>query len=288
MKFPNYFADAESNYKDADFVIFGIPYDKTSSFRSGAYKGPSQIRVASWNFETFNIRTGLDFKDTSVHDYGDLNVKDLSTLKMVEKVKYFTKKILLDGKIPIAIGGDHSITPGIIYAFPKDIAVLSLDAHLDFRRKYENEIYNHACVTRRISDHIKIENIGVIGVRSAEKEEYEDAKNLGLFLVNSFEIKEKGLESVLTKTKKYFENNKMYLTVDIDVVDPAYAPGVGTPEPFGITSFDLLKIIDFFAPQIIGFDIVETNADYDNGETSVLAAKIIRNLIEQITFLKDG
>ena len=288
MKFPNYFADAESNYDDAEFVIFGVPYDKTSSFRSGATKGPSKIREASWNFETFNIRTGVDFIDIKVHDYGDLDVKDLSPQKMVEKIKDFTQKIISDQKIPIAIGGEHSITPGIIYAFPKDIAVLSLDAHFDFRNEYEDEKYNHACVTRRIIDHVKIENIGVLGVRSGEKEEFEEAKKLGLFFIDSFKIKENGLDSALAKTKKHFGNKKLYLTLDIDVVDPGFAPGTGTPEPFGITSFELLKIIDFFSPQIIGFDVVETNPDFDNGETAALSAKIVKSVIENIYSYKDG
>jgi agmatinase len=286
MKIQNYFADAISNFNDADFVIFSVPYDKTYSFRPGAKKAPTQIRNVSWNFESYDIRTGIDFRNLHVHDYGDLKVTDLKPEKMIKIVKEFTSQILIKKKIPICLGGEHSITPGIVYAFPKDICVLSLDAHLDFRKVYKNEIYNHACVTKRISDHIKIENIGVLGVRSAEIEEYEDAKKKGLFFKTSFEMKNKGLKTILTETKKHFKNKKMYLTIDIDVVDPGYAPGTGTPEPFGITTFDLLEIIDFFSSQIIGFDVVEVNPDFDNGETAILAAKVIRNIIEKISFKK--
>ena len=288
MKIPNYFADAVSNFNDADFVIFSVAYDKTYSFRPGAKKAPDKIRKASWNFETYDLRTSVDFKDINVHDYGDLNVSELDPEKMIEKVKDFTYFILSKKKIPICLGGEHSITPGIVYAYPEDICVLSLDAHLDFREEYNNQKYNHACTTKRISDYIKIENIGVLGVRSAEKQELDEAKKQGLFFKTSFEMKKIGINNILNETKKYFKNKKMYLTLDIDVVDPSYAPGTGTPEPFGISSFDLLEIIDFFSHQIVGFDVVEVNPDFDNGESTILAAKIIRNLIGNIYFKKDG
>jgi len=247
MEFPDYFADAQTSFNDADFVIFSVAYDKTYSFRPGAKKGPSQIRNVSWNFETYDIRKNVDFRNIKIHDYGDLDVSDKNPNEMIEIVKEFTSNVLSKKKIPICLGGEHSITPGIVYAFPNDICVLSLDAHLDFRNEYRNEKYNHACATKRISDHIKIENIGVLGVRSSEKEECEDAKKEGLFFKTSFEMKNRSLKTILTETKKHFKDKKMYLTFDIDVVDPGYAPGTGTPEPFGISAFDLLEIIDFFS-----------------------------------------
>lgn len=288
MKSPGYFADATSSFDDADFVIFSVAYDKTYSFRPGAKKGPAQIRNVSWNSETYDVRTGVDFKNIHVHDYGDLNVSDKKPSEMIKTVKEFTSDVLSKKKMPICLGGEHSITPGIVYAFPADICVLSLDAHLDFRKEYKNEKHNHACATKRISDHIEIENIGVLGIRSAEKEEYEDAKKEGLFFRTSFEMKNKGLKTILAETKKHLKDKKMYLTLDIDVVDPGYAPGTGTPEPFGITPFDLLEIIDFFSPQIIGFDVVEVNPDFDDGQTAILAAKIVRNVIGNISSKKDG
>jgi arginase family enzyme len=167
MSFPNYFADAESSFEDAKFVIFGVPYDKTSSFRFGASKAPAEMRHAGWNFETFNLKTGFDLRDAKFHDYGDLDVKDKSPKEMAQIVKEFTSKVLSKGKFPIGLGGEHSITPGIIQAFPSNISVLSLDAHIDFRQIYEKEPYNHACATRRISDHVGIKNIAVFVVRSA-------------------------------------------------------------------------------------------------------------------------
>jgi len=281
MRFPDYFADADANLDEADFVIFGVPYDKTSSFRRDARNAPKEIRKASWNFETYDFRTDIDLKDIKIHDYGDLEVSNLTPSQMVDKLNDFTKSLLKKNKFPIALGGGHSITPGIVKAYPKDIAVVSLDAHIDFRDIYENEKYNHACVIKRISEHVDIKNIAVIGLRSAEKEEYQNAKKEDLFFVDSFEIKKEGIEQATKKTKSYFKNKKIYLSLDIDVIDPCYAPGTSTPEPFGITSFDVIEIIDSFCGQLIGFDIVEVCPSYDNGETSFLAAKVIRYLIQR-------
>ena len=282
MDFPKYFADAETSFKDAEIILFGVPYDKTTSFRPGASKAPDKIREASWNFETYNIRTNFDLREAKFHDYGNIDVKNDKPEIMIKKVKDITSRILNEKKFPIAIGGEHSITPGIIQAFPKDIAVLSLDAHIDFRDEYEKESFNHACVIRRIADHVNIKNIAVLGVRSAEKEEFIEAKKQGLFYVDSYEIRKEGIQKTLEKTKQYLKNKKIYLTLDIDVIDPSFAPGVSTPEPFGLTTFDVLECIEFFSSQLVGFDIVEVCPLYDHGETSVLAAKIIRLVIENI------
>jgi agmatinase len=284
MNFPKYFADAESSFNDADFIIFGVPFDKTSSFRIGANKAPDEIRKASWNYETFNLFTDNDLRDVKFHDYGNLDVKNDNVVEMIGKVKKFTSEILSKNKFPIAIGGEHSITPGIIQAFPKDIAVLSLDAHMDFRKQYENQEYNHACVINRISDHIEIKNIALLGIRSAEKEEYENAKKKELFYIDFFKIKDFGLKKTLEITKNFLQNKKIYLTLDIDVLDIAYAPGTSTPEPFGLTSFEVLKIIKFFSSQLVGFDVVEVCPNYDNGQTAFLAAKYIRYVIDFVYF----
>jgi len=283
MNFPNYFADAESSFDEARYIITGIPYDKTSSFRKGAVKAPKQIREASWNFETYNIENNVDISDIKIHDYGDLLVENQTPGNMIKNVKKHFQKILSKNKFPITIGGEHSITPSIVYAFPKDIAVLSLDAHIDYRNEYENEKYNHACAIRRISDHIDVDNIAVLGIRSAEKEEFEEAKKDKLFYKTSKDIREKGIEEILKQTKKHLKDRPLYLTLDIDVIDPAYAPGTSTPEPFGLTPFEIMDCIDFFSKQIIGFDIVEVCPSYDNGETSILAAKIIRKTITDLS-----
>jgi agmatinase len=282
MDFPDYFADAESSFDDASFILFGVPFEKTSSFRHGADKAPPEVRQASWNFERYDLRTGINFEEILVHDYGDLDVQDLTSKEVFETTKSFTSTFLAKQKIPIAIGGDHSITPGIIAAFPKDIAVISLDAHMDFRQRYKNDIYNHACVIRRVADHISHQNIAVLGIRSAEKEEYEQAQEKGLFFRDAFTINKIGIGKSIQQTKTHLKGKQIYLTLDIDVVDPAYAPGTSTPEPFGLTPRDVLEIIEAFSPQLIGCDITEVCPPYDHGQTAVLAAKLIQTCISGI------
>jgi len=279
MIFPDYFADAEADFNKAEFVIFGVPYGKISSFRHGVEKAPKEIRQASWNFETYDLRTGLDLKDIQVHDYGNLDVDTLGYEEMVEKVKSFTSSLVTVDKFPIALGGQHSITPGIIKAFSEDTAVLFLDAHMDYRERYESNMYNHACAMRRVADHIDIGNIVMLGVRSAEKKEFNDAKTAGLFYRDAFSIRKNGVSETIKDTKRYLKDKKIYLTLDIDVIDPAYAPGTSTPEPFGLTPFDVLEVVEAFSQQLVGFDVVEVCPAYDHGETSLLAAKLIRLLI---------
>ena len=288
MTFPDYFADAESDFDEADFVIFGIPFEKTSSFRHGADKAPREIRQASWNFESFDFRTKIDLKEIKLHDYGNLDVKNLNTKEMVETVQKFSCKLLEKNKFSIAIGGEHSITPGIVKSYPTDIAVLSLDAHMDLREEYENDKNNHACVIKRIIEHIDIKNIAIIGIRSAEKEEYEYAHKNDLFFIDSFSIDKRGIPAIINETKEYLQNKKIYLTLDMDVIDPTYAPGTSTPEPFGLKPLDILDIVDAFSSQIIGFDIVEVCPGYDHGETSLLTAKLIRSFTSIIWKKNNG
>jgi len=288
MDFPNYFADAESTFNEAPFILFGVPYEKTSSFRHGADKAPYEIRQASWNFERYDLRTSSNFEEILIHDYGDLEIKNLTSKEMFNTTKTFTTQVITKKKIPIAIGGDHSITPGIIAAFPNDIAVISLDAHMDFRQEYKNDIYNHACVIRRVTDHIPIQNIVVLGIRSAEKEEYEQAQQQGLFFRDAFILKKIGIKETIQQIKTYLKDKQIYLTLDIDVIDPAYAPGTSTPEPLGLNPIDIIEIIEAFSPQLIGCDLVEVCPSYDHGQTALLAAKLIQICISSIYRNKEA
>jgi agmatinase len=282
MQFPNYFADADSSYNDASFILFGVPFEKTSSFRHGADKAPFEIRQASWNFERYDLQTGMNFEEILLHDYGDLDVLKLNSKELFETTKTYTSTLLTKQKIPIALGGDHSVTPGIISAFPKDIAVISLDAHMDFRQEYKNDIYNHACVIRRVADHIPLQNIAVLGIRSAEKQEYEQAQAMDLFFRDAFTINTIGIKKIIQQVKTHLKGKKIYLTLDIDVIDPAYAPGTSTPEPVGLTPLQVIEIIEAFSPQLFGCDLVEVCPPYDHGQTAVLAAKLIRTTVSLI------
>lgn len=287
MDFSNYFADAEASFSSAEYIIFGIPYEHTSSFRHGADKAPTYIRQASWNFETYNIRTKTDLQDIKIHDYGDLPVQKLSPTDMKSFVSKFVSKLQRENKFGIALGGDHSITPGIVEALPKDTVILFLDAHLDYRQEYEDNPMNHACINKRITDHLPPTQIYVIGLRSAEKEEYHDAQHDKINIIDIHQLKENGFASEMKTLHDQLQNKSIYLTLDIDVLDPAFAPATSTPEPFGITPWELLLLLDLFSINLIGMDLVEVCPNYDHGQTALLAAKIIREMFAIRSSLKE-
>ncbi|MEM0493362.1 MAG: agmatinase, partial [Candidatus Thermoplasmatota archaeon] len=246
-------------------------------------KAPYEIRQAGWNFELYDIRTGIDLHDIKIHDYGDLDVKDLTPTMMIDHVRSFTKdKILKHGKFPVVLGGEHSVTTGVVKALPKSTVLLSLDAHLDFREQYENDKNNHACVIRRISEHLPMDNIAVIGIRSAEREEYKEAVEKNLFIIDAYRIHDIGVKKTIDKIKDHLKEHPLYITLDIDVIDPAYAPGTSTPEPYGLTPLQVLEILEAFSPNLVGFDVVEVCPAYDHGETALLAARLIRSVIGKV------
>jgi len=282
---PSYFADAEASFKESNIVLFGVPYDKTASFRPGSRFGPDEIRKASWNFEPYNILTGKSIQDCLIHDYGNVNIKEQDKPKKVfEKITHFAQDIRKSNKIPVMIGGEHTETAASIQAFGENIHSIIFDAHLDFRDTYVHERYNHACTIRRVNDHIPGDQIYVLGVRSAEKKEYDEAMKENVHIFTSDTTQQQGIKSILSKMKQNIQNKPVYLSIDIDALDPCYAPGTGTLEPFGLNPLDIIDTITSFSSQIRGADIMEVAPSYDHGETAVLAAKIIRLLLEHICF----
>jgi agmatinase len=280
---PSFFADAETEYDPAKMVLFGVPYEESVSFRKGTKKGPLNIRQASWNFESFNIKTGIDFRDILIHDYGNLDIREnVDSEQMIPLVSSFAQRIMNEGKIPVVIGGEHTASVGIVQSLPKDCMVVVLDAHADFRDEYLKNRYSHACTLRRISEHVGNDNILLIGVRSAGKQEFEDLVDQGITYYDSYKIHDEGVADVIQDVIEKIHDKSVYLSIDIDSIDPGFAPGTGTPEPFGLHPFDILKIIDDCAKHLIGFDVMEVNPVYDHGETAILAAKIIRFGIECI------
>jgi agmatinase len=266
------FADANSSFNDAKFVVLGVPFDATSSFRSGSRFAPNRIREASYNFESYLMEHDIDLTDIPFHDAGNLDEYG-NVDEMIKNVEEKIKKIL--PKFPILIGGEHSLTIGAVKPF-RDVSVVFIDAHLDFRDEYLGIKNSHACVSRRVSEIVGIENVFSIGIRSFSREEKNDAEKMGLKYFSSSDVKEKGVESVI---KNLDLKKKVYLSLDMDGIDPSFAPGVGNPEPFGLTPADVVKCIKILSGRLIGFDIVEVCSPYDNGNTSLLGARIIRDLI---------
>ncbi len=279
----SYFADAESSFDESDVVLFGVSFDKTASFRSGSSFGPDAIRKASWNFESFNFHTGVDLQDKRIHDYGNLNVDiDKDVNYVIEQVQMFARSIIKKHKIPVLLGGEHSLSAAVVQSFAKNIGILAFDAHADFRDIYQDERYNHACTLRRIADYVGDENVFLCGLRSAGKEEYNDLKKHNISFIDTYTFHKLTSQQVIDQITSIFSNQPIYITIDIDVFDPSYAPGTGTPEPFGLNPMDVLPIIDAISPQLIGFDIMEVNPYFDHGQTAFLGAKLIRHILERL------
>jgi agmatinase len=271
------FADANSTLEEARFAIFGVPFDKTSSFRSGSAQAPDKIREASHNFETFMFEHGEDIESINFCDLGNLEEYD-STDRMIPGVEEFTNGIVEKGKIPIVLGGEHSLTSGVVKCF-KDVGVIVLDAHLDFRDEYEGDRNSHACTVRRISDIVGVDNVVPIGVRSFSKEEKLDAEELGLRFVSGYEfIKGTTMQEAVDRALEWIDKERVYLSLDVDVIDPAFAPGISNPEPFGLEPIEIKRCINYLADRLVGFDIVEVCPPFDNGNTSALAARLVREV----------
>lgn len=277
------FADANATFPEARYVVLGVPFDRTTSFRPGARFGPDSIRQHSWNFETYNFETGLDLADVPVHDLGNLEEFG-SAADMVEGVREAVKPIWEEGKFPITLGGDHACAPPAVEAVPRDasLGVLYIDAHLDFRDEYLGDRRSHACSSRRMVERLGSKNVVVLGVRSMSRDEKEDNDRIGMPYYSADDIHREGIVAVARKALDRLTTEKVYISLDIDGVDPAYAPGTGTPEPFGLSPLDVKTIVDMASPRLAGMDIMEVSPPWDNGNTSALAARLAREAILRV------
>jgi agmatinase len=275
----NAFADASASWTDAQFVVVGIPFDRTTSFRPGARFGPDSIRQHSWNFESYDLETGVDLAEVPIHDLG--NAEEFGNAQdMVESVRREVRPIYEAGKIPIVLGGDHACSPPCVEAYPEEsLGVLYIDAHMDFRSSYLGDPRSHACSSRRILEKVGARNVVVLGVRSVSREEIEDNKAIGMAYVTAHEIAREGIEPSVQRALNMLKTDKVYISLDIDAIDPAYAGGTGTPEPFGLTPRDVKYAIGQAAPRLAGLDIMEVSPHYDSGNTSALAARLAREAI---------
>ena len=278
---PPRFADAVASYEDARVALFGVPFDRTCSFRGGSRFAPAAIRQASYNFETYMMDHQRDLLGVPFADLGD-TASFASTAEMVPGVSKMASDIVEAGKVPIVLGGEHSLAPAVVRAFPKDIGVIGIDAHLDFRDSYLDDKWSHACSARRIADHVGVENVIYMGVRSYSKEEREDLERLGLTYVSAYEIHDRGIVATTMRALKEIDRDRVYLTIDMDGIDPAYAPAVGNPEPFGLAPLQVKKAIGLLGPMLVGMDLNEVSPAWDFGQTSLLAARLVREAIMSI------
>ncbi len=278
---PLRFADASASFEDARVALFGVPYDRTCSFRGGSRHAPAAIRQASYNFERYMMDHQRDLLEIPFADLGD-TASFRRSEEMVQGVSKMAGDILRAGKIPIVIGGEHSLAPAVVSAFPKEVGVLGVDAHLDFRDTYLDDKWSHACSARRIAEHVGVERVIYMGVRSYSREERDDLERLGLSYVSAYEIHERGIISAAAHALRTIDRDKIYLTIDIDGIDPAYAPAVGNPEPFGLAPLQIKRLLRVVGPDLVGIDVNEVSPAWDSGQTSLLAARLIREAIMAI------
>ena len=265
------FLAADFPYEESTIVIVGCPLDITSTFRPGTKFAPQAIREASWGLETYSPLLDRDLEDLKICDVGDLNLPQGNLKGALEVIQGYVATLTEDGKFPILMGGEHLISlPAVkeLVRHHPDLIVIQLDAHADLRQEYQGEALSHATVMRRIADVLGGKGIYQLGIRSGTKEEILHAKGMGSLC---------DIEEVL----RHASGRPVYLTLDLDLLDPGVAPGVSTPEPGGLNFDEVISIISSLCClQVVGFDLVELSPPYDPTQQSAMAAaKLLRESI---------
>lgn len=261
--------------EQADWVMVGLPYDGTCSYRPGTRFGPEAVRSASWGIETYSPRLNQTLDDVAYFDAGELELPFGNRDEVLRRIRQASAEVLAAQKRWLGIGGEHLVTypafQAYVEAYP-DIAVLHFDAHADLREDYLGERLSHATVLRRVVEHIGPERLVQVGIRSGPEEEFDWMRTHGTL----FERLEEAPQA-----RKRLEGRPVYLTIDLDVLDPSILPGTGTPEPGGMSYQEWMDWMSAFRGlNIVGIDVVELAPHYDpSGVSSVVAAKVIREAL---------
>lgn len=271
------FLGCDKEYEEADIVVFGAPFDSTTSFRPGTRFASKVMRGDSNGLETYSPYQNKDLTDQHVFDAGDLELPFGNPAKALDQIEKFASEIYKDQKIPVMIGGEHLVTLAAVKAALKvypDLHVIHFDAHTDLRQEYLGETLSHSTVMRRVWDLLGDGRIFQFGIRSGEKEEFE--WSLSHLFMHCFNLD--GLEDEIGK----LEGKPVYFTIDLDVLDPSVFPGTGTPEPGGISFAALHESILSVGSRlrIVGADINELAPNYDlSGCSTAVACKVLRELL---------
>ena len=277
---PSYaFSGCCRTFEDSRFVVLGVPFDSTSTYRSGSKFAPSAIRDASLNIETYSMRSGFDVEDASICDIGDLHIVD-NVVETLRRLRQVEREITDSSKIPLVLGGEHTITLGAVQAFPTDTGIMCLDAHADMRDEYNGSRIMHATFLRRIIELVGPDRVIHVGLRAICKEELAYIQKNKLRHFPMQDLKRQTAEGAARLIQSAVANyERLYVTVDMDVFDPAFAPGVGNPEPDGMSPDLCFTILSHCAEKLAGFDLVEITPHHDRGITAVLAAKLVFEVI---------
>lgn len=259
--------------KTPGVILFGAPLDLTSTYRAGTRFGPQYIRTAGESLEDHSVVLGRDVRDVKVIDRGDVELPPGNLEASLARIEEEATAAFDTGMACVALGGEHLITLPLVKAalarYP-DLAVLQMDAHADLADRYSGESLSHATVMRRVVELLGPGRLVQVGIRSATSEETTFASEQTYFFA--------GPPASMAQVEGLFGGRPVYVTIDIDVVDPAFAPGVGCPEPGGWSSSELLQVLRQMAGlHVVGMDLVEVCPPYDpSGITAVLAAKVLR------------
>ena len=257
--FPGAVADREA----AEYGVVGAPLDATTSFRPGTRFGPRELRHAARPFEDYDRRTDTLFTDCDVYDHGDVEPTD-DVAEYLDFLSGTLSDFFEEGLTPLLLGGEHTVTVAGVRALDPDVLV-SLDAHLDLRDSYAGNPLSHATATRHALE-VADEAI-VLGARAGAREEWERAEQEDVTVVPPEDVE-----------RWEPPDGEVYLSIDIDAADPGFAPGTGTPEPFGLEPTTMRSVVRAVAPRAVGFDIVEVN-DRDDGQAAALGAKLLREFV---------
>ena len=270
------FIGCEAEYDESSIVVFGAPFDSTTSFRPGTRFASQVMRGESWGLESYSPYQDLDLYDFNIFDGGEIELPFGNSEGALALIEDFSTKVVEDGKIPAMIGGEHLVTlgafRGVFKKYP-DVHVIHFDAHADLREDYLGQKLSHATVIHTVWDLVGDNKIFQFGIRSGEKEEFLWAKDH--VYTNKFNCNT--LDYAIEKVK----DKPVYVTIDLDVLDPSVFPGTGTPEPGGIQFNELLNsILKLRGLNIVGFDINELSPQYDQtGASTAVACKVLREML---------
>ena len=270
------FIGCDCEYEESKIVLFGAPFDSTTSFRPGTRFASKAIRSESFGIETYSPYQDKDLEDVKIFDSGDLELRFGNPVSALEDIEERTAQILEDGKVPLMIGGEHLVTLGAVRAVAKkypDLHVIHFDAHADLREDYLGEPLSHASVLHRVWELVGDHKIYQFGIRSGERQEFLWGSEHVTMQKFNFD----GLQEVV----KTLEGKPVYFTLDLDVLDPSIFPGTGTPEAGGVSFMELLQaVMQLEGLQIVGCDVNELCPVYDpSGVSTAVACKIIRELL---------
>ncbi|KON83050.1 agmatinase [Rossellomorea marisflavi] len=276
----NVFIKSHPSYEESSVVLYGMPMDWTVSYRPGSRFGPTRIREVSIGLEEYSAYLDRELEEVKYYDAGDIPLPFGNAQRSLDMIEDYIDGLLADGKTPFGMGGEHLVSWPVMKAVAKkhpDLAIIHMDAHTDLREEYEGEPLSHSTPIRKIAEHIGPENVYSFGIRSGMREEFQWAKENGMH-ISKFEVLEPLKEILPT-----LAGRPVYVTIDIDVLDPAHAPGTGTVDAGGITSKELLASIHEIARSevnVVGADLVEVAPIYDPSEqTANTASKLIREML---------